>query len=61
MPGDTLGEVASLLEEALKVHRSVKQIVLCTKEGVVVAAVSKEGDADPKVLATVSAALVGPR
>ena len=58
MPGDTLGEVASLLEEALKVHRSVKQIVLCTKEGVVVAAVSKEGDADPKVLATVSAALV---
>ena len=58
MPGDTLGEVASLLEEALKVHRSVKQIVLCTKEGVVVAAVSREGDADPKVLATVSAALV---
>ncbi|MCK5265571.1 MAG: hypothetical protein KAR03_08185, partial [Candidatus Thorarchaeota archaeon] len=44
--------------EALKVHRSVKQIVLCTKEGVVVAAVSREGDADPKVLATVSAALV---
>jgi predicted regulator of Ras-like GTPase activity (Roadblock/LC7/MglB family) len=58
MPGDTLGEVASLLEEALKVHRSVKQIVLCTKEGVVVAALSKEGDTDPKVLATVSAALV---
>jgi predicted regulator of Ras-like GTPase activity (Roadblock/LC7/MglB family) len=58
MPGDTLGEVANLLEEALKVHRSVKQIVLCTKEGVVVAAVSREGDADPKVLATVSAALV---
>ena len=58
MAGDTLGEVASLLEEALKVHRSVKQIVLCTKEGVVVAAVSREGDADPKVLATVSAALV---
>ena len=58
MPGDTLGEVATLLEEALKVHRSVKQIVLCTKEGVVVAAVAREGDADPKVLATVSAALV---
>ena len=58
MPGDTLGEVASLLEEALKVHRSVKQIVLCTKEGVVVAAVAREGDVDPKVLATVSAALV---
>ena len=58
MPGDTLGEVANLLEEALKVHRSVKQIVLCTKEGVVVAALSREGDADAKVLATVSAALV---
>ncbi|MFW9844521.1 MAG: hypothetical protein ACFFEV_08090 [Candidatus Thorarchaeota archaeon] len=58
MAGDTLGEVASLLEEALKVHRSVKQIVLCTKEGVVVAGVSREGNTDPKVLATVSAALV---
>ena len=58
MTGDTLGEIAGLLEEALNVHRSVKQIVLCTKEGVVVAAVSREGDADAKVLATVSAALV---
>lgn len=58
MAGDTLGEVASLLEEALKVHRSVKQIVLCTKEGVVVAALSREGDGNPRVLATVSAALV---
>ncbi|TFG32167.1 hypothetical protein EU527_10810 [Candidatus Thorarchaeota archaeon] len=58
MPGDTLGEVASLLEETLKVHRSVKQVVLSTKEGVVVAAVSREGDADSKVLATVSAALL---
>ena len=58
MPGDTLGEVASLLEETLNVHRSVKQVVLCTSEGVVVAAVAREGDADPKVLATVSAALV---
>jgi predicted regulator of Ras-like GTPase activity (Roadblock/LC7/MglB family) len=58
MAGDTLGEVASLLEETLKAHRSVKQAVLCTKEGVVVAAVSREGEADPKVLATVSAALV---
>jgi predicted regulator of Ras-like GTPase activity (Roadblock/LC7/MglB family) len=58
MPGDTLGEVASLLEEALKVHRSVKQIVLCTKEGVVVAAVARDGERDPKILATVSAALV---
>jgi predicted regulator of Ras-like GTPase activity (Roadblock/LC7/MglB family) len=58
MPGDTLGDVASLLEETLKVHRSVKQVVLCTKEGVVVAAVSREGETDSKILATVSAALV---
>lgn len=58
MPGDTLGEVASLLEETLKAHRSVKQAVLCTREGVVVAAVSREGDTDPRILATVSAALV---
>jgi len=58
MAGDTLGEVASLLEETLKVHRSVKQVVLCTKEGVVVAAVSRSGDVDSKTLATVSAALL---
>jgi predicted regulator of Ras-like GTPase activity (Roadblock/LC7/MglB family) len=58
MAGDTLGEIASLLEDTLKVHRSVKQAVLCTKEGVVVAAVAREGDTDSRVLATVSAALV---
>ncbi|MHA1576464.1 MAG: hypothetical protein ACTSU3_03810 [Candidatus Thorarchaeota archaeon] len=58
MPGDTLGDVASLLEETLEVHRSVKQVVLCTKEGVIVAALSRAGEADSKVLATVSAALV---
>ena len=58
MPGDTLGDVASLLEETLNVHRSVKQVVLCTKDGVVVAAVSREGEVDSKILATVSAALV---
>ncbi len=58
MAGDTLGDVASLLEETLEVHRSVKQVVLCTKEGVVVAALSREGEADSKILATVSAALV---
>jgi predicted regulator of Ras-like GTPase activity (Roadblock/LC7/MglB family) len=58
MPGDTLGEVASLLEDTLKAHRSVKQAVLCTKEGIVVAAVSRGGDTDSRVLATISAALV---
>jgi len=58
MPGNTLDEVAGLLEETLKVHRSVKQAVLCTREGVVVAAVAREGESDSRVLATVSAALV---
>jgi predicted regulator of Ras-like GTPase activity (Roadblock/LC7/MglB family) len=58
MPGETLGEVATLLEETLKVHRSVKNAVLCTKEGVVVAAVARGGEVDPRVIATVSAALV---
>lgn len=58
MPGETLGEVATLLEETLKVHRSVKNAVLCTKEGVVVAAVARGGEVDSRVVATVSSALV---
>lgn len=58
MPGETLGEVATLLEETLKVHRSVNNAVLCTKEGVVVAAVARGGEIDPRVIATVSSALV---
>ncbi len=58
MADATLSEVATLLEETLKVHRSVKKAVLSTKEGVVVAAVSREGDVDSRVLATVSAALI---
>ncbi|MFX1606415.1 MAG: hypothetical protein ACFFDD_10950, partial [Promethearchaeota archaeon] len=49
MPGETLGEVATLLEDTLKVHRSVKNAVLCTKEGVVVAAVARGGEVDPRV------------
>ncbi|MGQ4912285.1 MAG: hypothetical protein ACP6KW_08975 [Candidatus Thorarchaeota archaeon] len=58
MADETLSEVASLLEQTLKVHRSVKKAILSTKEGVVVASVSREGDMDPRMLATVSAALV---
>jgi len=58
MPGETLREVATLLEETLKVHRSVKNAVLCTKEGVVVAAVARGGEIDPRIIATVSSALV---
>jgi predicted regulator of Ras-like GTPase activity (Roadblock/LC7/MglB family) len=58
MPGETLGEVATLLEETLKVHRSVKNAVLCTKEGVVVASIARAGEIDPRIIATVSSALV---
>lgn len=58
MPGETLGEVATLLEETLKVHRSVKNAVLCTKEGVVVASIARAGEIDPRIVATVSSALV---
>ena len=54
---NTLGEVANLLEDALNIHQSVRQVVLSTKEGVVVASVSKDEDKDPRLLATVSAAL----
>ncbi|MFW9850137.1 MAG: hypothetical protein ACFFF4_13450, partial [Candidatus Thorarchaeota archaeon] len=58
MPGEILGEVASLLEEALNIHSSVRSVVLCTREGVVVASVSRDEDMDPTLLSTVSAALV---
>jgi predicted regulator of Ras-like GTPase activity (Roadblock/LC7/MglB family) len=58
MPGEMLGKVADLLEDALKVHKSVKNVILSTKEGVVVAAVSHQENIDPRVLSTVSAALV---
>lgn len=57
MAGDMLAQVADLLEETLQVHKAVKNAVLCTREGVVVAAVSKHEDIDPRLLATVSAAL----
>ncbi|MCK5239998.1 MAG: hypothetical protein KAR33_10645 [Candidatus Thorarchaeota archaeon] len=58
MPGEILGEVAGLLEEALNIHTSVRSVVLCTREGVVVASVSRDEELDPTILSTVSAALV---
>lgn len=58
MPRDTLQDITTLLEEALEVHRSVRCVVLSTKEGVVVAALSREEEFDAPVLATVSAAIV---
>ncbi len=57
MAANTLSEVANLLEDALNIHQSVRQVVLSTQEGVVVASVSKVEDKDPRLLATVSAAL----
>ncbi|TXT55204.1 MAG: hypothetical protein BAJATHORv1_40114 [Candidatus Thorarchaeota archaeon] len=58
MAEETLGKVAALLEEALAVHESVEHVVLSTKEGVVVAALSRHENADPNLIATVTAALV---
>ena len=58
MPQKTLTEVATLLEEALEVHSSVRQVVLSTKEGVVVASVCRDDEIDSRVLSTISAALV---
>ncbi|MFW9953436.1 MAG: hypothetical protein ACFFD3_02705 [Candidatus Thorarchaeota archaeon] len=58
MPGSVLAEVATLLEEALKLHKAIRGVVLCTKEGVVVASVSKDDEINPTLLSTVSAALV---
>ena len=57
MSEETLGQIADLLENALKIHKSVRTVVLCTREGVVVASVSKEKDDDPQMLSTVAAAL----
>ncbi len=58
MPEDTLAQIAGLLEEAINVHECVRNIVVCTTEGVVVAAVSKDERIEPSMLATVSAALM---
>ncbi|MDF1540407.1 MAG: hypothetical protein P1Q69_16045 [Candidatus Thorarchaeota archaeon] len=58
MPNEILGEVATLLEEALNLHTSVRTVTLCTREGVVVASVSRDEDINPTILSTISAALV---
>jgi predicted regulator of Ras-like GTPase activity (Roadblock/LC7/MglB family) len=55
---ETLREITDLLEETMKVHKSVRSSVLSTKEGIVVAAASKDDKLDPYVIATVNAALV---
>ncbi len=57
MAGEVIAKVADLLQEALSVHSSVKSVILCTKEGVVVAAVYRHDEGDATVLSTVSAAL----
>ncbi len=58
MAGVILAEVATLLEDALKLHTSIRGVVLSTREGVVVASVSRDETMDPTILSTVSAALV---
>ncbi len=58
MPNEILGEVASLLEEALNLHTSIRAVTLCTREGVVVASVSRDEEINPTILSTISAALV---
>lgn len=55
---ETLREITDLLEETMEVHKSVRSSVLSTKEGIVVAAASKDDNLDPYVIATVNAALV---
>ncbi|NWF96590.1 MAG: hypothetical protein HXY34_10665 [Candidatus Thorarchaeota archaeon] len=57
MSSEVLSRVAELLEEALNSDESMTNIVLCTKEGVVVTAVSRDEELDPRVLATVNAAI----
>jgi predicted regulator of Ras-like GTPase activity (Roadblock/LC7/MglB family) len=55
---ETLCEITDLLEESMEVHKSVRSSVLSTKEGIVVAATSKDDHLDPYVISTVNAALV---
>jgi predicted regulator of Ras-like GTPase activity (Roadblock/LC7/MglB family) len=55
---ETLREITELLEETMNVHKSVRNSVLSTKEGIVVAAASKDDQLDPYIIATVNAALV---
>ncbi len=50
-------KVTELLGTALESHVAIKDAVLCTQEGVIVAAASKHQDLDPRIIATVSAAI----
>ncbi len=58
MAEETLAQVTNLLEEAAAVHESIRSVILCTTEGVVVAAITKDQRTEPNLLATVSAALL---
>ncbi|MCF2136468.1 MAG: roadblock/LC7 domain-containing protein [Candidatus Thorarchaeota archaeon] len=52
-----LTKVTELLGQALESHEAVINAVVCTQEGVIVAAASKRQDIDPRIIATVSAAI----
>ncbi len=54
---ETLGEVASWLQELLESDTRIIHVILSTNEGIVVTAVSKQPGLDPQILSTVSAAI----
>ena len=56
MASDTLAEVTNLLEETLNLDKTIQSVVLCSREGVVVASVSQIDTFNPGMLATISAA-----
>ncbi|MHA1636918.1 MAG: hypothetical protein ACTSUB_02780 [Candidatus Thorarchaeota archaeon] len=57
MASDTLAEVTNLLEETLNLDKTIQSVVLCSREGVVVASVSQIDTFNPGMLATISAAM----
>lgn len=57
MASVTLAEVTNLLEETLKLDKTIQSVVLCSREGVAVASVSQIDTFDPGILSTISAAL----
>lgn len=57
MTEEILAKVAQLLQDVLENDETIDHVVLCTNEGIVVAAVSRVADVDPNMLSTISAAI----
>ncbi len=53
---DTLSRLYTLLSESLDIHPGITNAILSTREGAVVASVSRVSETDPRLLATVTAA-----